>query len=568
MPKANVLRRLKIREVSSVDRGAGEGVRIMLMKRQLSEGDPNASALSAPSISHTTRRRGKKPKPMTLFQHQASARRAFPAPIPPVKDGSETEKPASTSSKEGKKPMKLAAKREFSAKERERLASSGAAMSGGGYPISTVADLHNAIRAIGRAKNPAATRAHIRSRARALGRSDLIPASWGGKAATKGLVKIARELGQVDQILKGAISFDAVLSEMESPAFSRGLVTEVKEAGHAFKCSVRSIAECDDLGPNEKSAAIRRSFGQFMDHLARIAPENIIKAFKRGAEPMPSLKKQLRKAFTSVGQSDTASRESEDKKPKDVTGGEESEDIAEAGNNNPKTATTKKLKKAIARYEAEIALWKSRTHAALTMEKAAKEFMNDPENDMDEDDKKKFLDASPEDRVKIMEANPIEKMTAKRIASLPEPVRKQLEAGNAAAVAVEKMTEENELVAFGKRAVDLGQPETFGAHLRVLAKGIGTEEDRTKAYAVVEAVLKAYVTQAKTAGLFNEFGSSLRGTGSAADQLMAKADALMVEINKTATRKMTREMAFDQVYTDPANADLIKQYKNEQRRAA
>jgi hypothetical protein len=79
----------------------------------------------------------------------------------------------------------LVEKRDFSDKEREHLAGTGAAMPDGSYPIKTVQDLRNAIHAIGRAKDPAAVKAHIRRRAQALGRTDLIPDSW--KAAAPGM---------------------------------------------------------------------------------------------------------------------------------------------------------------------------------------------------------------------------------------------------------------------------------------------------------------------------------------------------------------------------------------------
>jgi uncharacterized protein len=69
--------------------------------------------------------------------------------------------------------------REFSTAERQKLSKSGAAMPHGGFPIKSEQDLRNAIRAIGRAKNPAAAKAHIKKRARALGLSKLIPSSWG-----------------------------------------------------------------------------------------------------------------------------------------------------------------------------------------------------------------------------------------------------------------------------------------------------------------------------------------------------------------------------------------------------
>jgi len=59
--------------------------------------------------------------------------------------------------------------RDFSEGRRKKLAKSGVAMPGGGFPIVNKGDLANAKRAIGRAKNPAAARAHINERAKALG---------------------------------------------------------------------------------------------------------------------------------------------------------------------------------------------------------------------------------------------------------------------------------------------------------------------------------------------------------------------------------------------------------------
>ena len=75
----------------------------------------------------------------------------------------------------------FAIKRERSMETRRRLAESGEAMDDGSYPIVTVQDLRNAIQAFGRAKDPAATKEHIMRRARALGRTDLIPENWTGE---------------------------------------------------------------------------------------------------------------------------------------------------------------------------------------------------------------------------------------------------------------------------------------------------------------------------------------------------------------------------------------------------
>lgn len=57
----------------------------------------------------------------------------------------------------------------FTEEQRKKLAESGAAMPGGGFPIRNAEDLHHAMEAIGRAKDPSAARAHIRARAKELG---------------------------------------------------------------------------------------------------------------------------------------------------------------------------------------------------------------------------------------------------------------------------------------------------------------------------------------------------------------------------------------------------------------
>lgn len=68
--------------------------------------------------------------------------------------------------------------RDFSTEQREKLAASGAAMPGGGFPIKSLGDLKNAIRAIGRAHDPSAAKAHIIKRAKALGAEKELPETW------------------------------------------------------------------------------------------------------------------------------------------------------------------------------------------------------------------------------------------------------------------------------------------------------------------------------------------------------------------------------------------------------
>jgi len=70
-------------------------------------------------------------------------------------------------------------RRTFTADERKNAAKSGAAMPDGSFPIHNTDDLKNAIKLAGNAKDPAAARAHIKKRAKALGASSMIPDDWG-----------------------------------------------------------------------------------------------------------------------------------------------------------------------------------------------------------------------------------------------------------------------------------------------------------------------------------------------------------------------------------------------------
>lgn len=74
-------------------------------------------------------------------------------------------------------------KREFKEKERSHLASTGAALPDGSFPIENTSDLHNAIQAHGRAKDKEKAKAHIIARAHAIGASHMLPEGWG-KLAT------------------------------------------------------------------------------------------------------------------------------------------------------------------------------------------------------------------------------------------------------------------------------------------------------------------------------------------------------------------------------------------------
>jgi hypothetical protein len=90
--------------------------------------------------------------------------------------------------------------------ERQKLAKSGKAMPGGSFPIRNGEDLKNAIKAFGRAKSSekADVKRHIIKRARALGKSDLIPDTWGSyssKAVTASAEELKARLASAEERL-------------------------------------------------------------------------------------------------------------------------------------------------------------------------------------------------------------------------------------------------------------------------------------------------------------------------------------------------------------------------------
>jgi len=83
-------------------------------------------------------------------------------------------------------------KRFYTRKRREEYAKRGWALPDGSFPIRDVGDLRNAIQAYGLGKDAEAAKKHIMKRARALGRTDLIPENW------KTREKAARRYGPND----------------------------------------------------------------------------------------------------------------------------------------------------------------------------------------------------------------------------------------------------------------------------------------------------------------------------------------------------------------------------------
>lgn len=183
----------------------------------------------------------------------------------------------------------------------------------------------------------------------------------------------------------------------------------------------------------------------------------------------------------------------------------------------------------------------------------------------DGDTQKKFKAMSPDERDAFAQKNPVKKAAdtvdqselAKRDTEIAD--LKKGQAAMATELAANRL--EKAQADFRKKAVDAGLAEADGETMR---KAYGGDAEAqallTKRHKEVTDGLKKQVDTAK---LFGNFGSDKGAQGDAYVALMAKAEELL----KTAAGKdLTKEQAFEKVYTDPANAELKAQYKTEDMR--
>jgi hypothetical protein len=164
----------------------------------------------------------------------------------------------------------------------------------------------------------------------------------------------------------------------------------------------------------------------------------------------------------------------------------------------------------------------------------------------DDDAKKKFRSLSRAERAERM----------KKRDDLPEDVRKKLDEHDELKKRLAALEDGKALEGFKKQAIEAGLPEADGETLQKAYRG-----DKSAVDKIVD-VVKALTAQVKAAGLFKEVGD--RRTGGAVitayDELVGKAD----ELRKTET-SLTKEQAFAKVYADPANAELVRRERGENR---
>lgn len=441
-------------------------------------------------------------------------------------------------------------KREFTPEQRRHAEALGHAMPGGGYPINDMKDLKDAIQAIGRAKNPKKTKAHIVRRARELGATRHLPDKWIRKSFEEAVDEIAYLLKS-----EGGEDFNTELAEMRSLDYGEGLMEAVHDASHAMKHSIESIME--DPGTPDKGAAIRGSFGQFLDHVRDLAPEgDVAKIAERAKE---SLMAKVFKAYTSVGQNDTTNRRAEiADKGKIVEVDDDQEDPRADSPPAGRNATDRAARKA--------KKWQKRFEELLKMsekDKESKDYLDNSDNDMDDDVKKQFIDMDKAQRRAYMDANPIDQRAMeKKLAALPSEVRKQLEMGRDAAEKLAKREENEGLAHFTKRAVEARLPKELGPVMYEVHKA--SPDKFAEVMKAVDVMSKSVKALEETGFIFKEYGTR----HSSVDTLGATAYELLMQKAQDAVDQgkfPTPEQAFAKFYDsrDPEIRELMKKGKAE-----
>lgn len=261
---ANRLRDLVVNEVSLVDRPANPGAKVLLAKRDVQKDMYGVSRFAdlISSLGYLLQSAEYEAKNEGDNSPVPSALRAW------LKQGAGIFHAMAT--EEINELLAVTAtKREFDAASRRADAKSGAAESDGSFPIENATDLKNAMRAVGRSKNPAKTKAHIRARAKALGLTSMLSDAFKSEATP---------LSKFVDLLK---------------SFGRatGALTE----------SVKSIVEDDAVA--DKDAAIDETIKQFSEHVE----DELEKTLSEDDSGNPSGDDDMDKIRKALGLADTAS---------------------------------------------------------------------------------------------------------------------------------------------------------------------------------------------------------------------------------------------------------------------
>lgn len=290
--------------------------------------------------------------------------------------------------------------------------------------------------------------------------------------------------------------------------------------------SITSILSADD-DDVAKSAALTKTFEQFGDYLKSTltaGPAVVIKE-----EPEMDLK-ILAKA---LGLAETATEE------------EVSAAVAKS------LSATAALTANVQKMESELRLAKAEfTDAELDFYNKADGEADTDAADVAKSKKKAFRLASHPERASLMKSAepPVPAYIAKLMSDNEAMTKRlvELEAGGS-------------LVALTKQATEAGLPESEGLTIQKALSGDKTAVEKLLGF------IKQAAAAAKVGGVFKEFGAS-GGTGvvsTAYDELSELAKVMV-----KADPKLTFPAAFAKVYEDPANVEIVKRERGENRPAA
>jgi hypothetical protein len=165
--------------------------------------------------------------------------------------------------------------------------------------------------------------------------------------------------------------------------------------------------------------------------------------------------------------------------------------------------------------------------------------------------KKAFRLASHTERAAIMKA---------AAPALPPEIQKILDDNAAMAKRISDLEAGGSLVSLAKRATELGMPEAEAVTLQKAYQGDKASVDKLLEF------IKSAVEQARLGGVFKEFGSS-HGDGNGGDKAIDQLNALAKALAEKDS-SLTMAKAFEKVYSDPKNADLVKRERAENRPVA
>lgn len=465
-------------------------------------------------------------------------------------------------------------KRTFTQDQRDHLASTGAALPDGSFPISNRSDLRNAVRAYGRAKNKPKAKAHIVSRARTLGATSALPEAW--KSANFPLCAHLTN----DQVMEGlekavmihsaaqqVANFNGEQANAECREYANALMEEIGEA----VCSLRTVFDdiTDDPAISDKQEALQESFDQFKAHLKGIIPEGIENGLAAAALHEAGFKVNERGALTK--------RETE-----------MGFDIRKSLG-LPATATDAEVEKAMG--EKLAAFGKAETTMKtlaniLKMSADHTAYMNNEKAKMPEGGKEAFANMSAEERDSHIKANPCQKAAktkknkgdeedeeddeddAEKCIKTDAGVIRKSEVGDAMFAFIKsqqldiaKMRDERATAEFSKRADTgmkyIGKADEIGGLLQSIAKLSGGDK-------VAEAVAKKFeqlneVMKKGGDAIFKEVGSGAAPAGGS----FAKAKDQIETIAKDIVAKEKVSIYKARTLARDRNPDLVKQEQAE-----